>query len=103
MKPTVTHVVKRTGEAVPYDREKVVVAIYKAAASIGGHDRELSERLACELRGQRPDRCLPAPVLVDQKRDAGLLAGGDHRLARRAESARSAPQRRGAPRERAFH
>jgi uridine kinase len=46
MTPAITQVVKRTGEAVPYDRDKITVAIYKAAAAIGGHDRSLSERLA---------------------------------------------------------
>jgi uridine kinase len=45
----VTHIIKRTGEVVPFDREKVVVAIYKAAASVGGHDRALSEKLADEV------------------------------------------------------
>ncbi len=39
-------IVKRSGEVVPFDREKITVAIYKAAAAIGGHDRELSERLS---------------------------------------------------------
>lgn len=39
-------IVKRTGEVVPFDRDKITIAIYKAAASIGGHDRELSERLS---------------------------------------------------------
>ncbi len=38
-------VVKRSGEVVPFDREKITVAIYKAAASVGGHDRSLSEGL----------------------------------------------------------
>lgn len=49
MSPAVTHLVKRDGRVVPWDRERVVVAIYKAAASLGGHDRDLSERLAAEV------------------------------------------------------
>jgi uridine kinase len=47
--PALTQVIKRTGEIVPYDREKVVVAIYKAAAAIGGHDRALSESPADQV------------------------------------------------------
>jgi uridine kinase len=43
-----TLVVKRDGRLVPWDRERITVAIYKAAASLGGHDRALSERLARE-------------------------------------------------------
>jgi uridine kinase len=42
-------VIKRTGEIVPFDRTKVVNAIYKAAAAVGGHDRALSERLADQV------------------------------------------------------
>jgi uridine kinase len=44
-----TQIIKRTGEVVPFDRTKIVNAIYKAAASLGGHDRALSERLAGEV------------------------------------------------------
>src|SRR5262249_14056654 len=44
-----TQIIKRTGEVVPFDRTKIVNAIYKAAASLGGHDRALSERLADEV------------------------------------------------------
>ena len=39
-------VIKRNGEIVPFDRTKILNAIYKAAAAIGGHDRPLSEKLA---------------------------------------------------------
>ena len=49
MSPAVTHLVKRDGRTVPWDRERIIVAIYKAAASLGGHDRDLSERLAAEV------------------------------------------------------
>ena len=41
----VAQVIKRNGALVPFDRAKITTAIYKAAASIGGHDRALSERL----------------------------------------------------------
>ncbi len=49
MAGSIQTIVKRSGEVVPFDREKVTVAIYKAAAAIGGHDRELSERLSGEV------------------------------------------------------
>ncbi|MFQ5599645.1 MAG: ATP cone domain-containing protein [Candidatus Krumholzibacteriia bacterium] len=42
----VTHIIKRTGEVVPFDHGKITNAIYKAAAAVGGHDRQLSQRLA---------------------------------------------------------
>jgi len=49
MSGKIGNVVKRNGEVVPFDREKVTVAIYKAAASVGGHDRVLSERLSDQV------------------------------------------------------
>lgn len=45
----ITSVVKRSGEVAPFDQEKVTVAIYKAAASVGGHDRALSEDLSDQV------------------------------------------------------
>ena len=45
----ITHVMKRDGSVVEFDREKVTTAIYKAAASVGGHDRALSEKLSDEV------------------------------------------------------
>jgi uridine kinase len=47
--PRVTHVIKRNGDLVPFDRNKITTAIYKAAAAIGGHDRALSERLTARV------------------------------------------------------
>jgi uridine kinase len=48
----VTHIIKRTGEIVPYDQSKITHAIYKAAAALGGHDRALSQRLSDEVHEQ---------------------------------------------------
>jgi uridine kinase len=45
----VTRIMKRDGSLAEFDREKVVTAIYKAAAAVGGHDRALSEKLADEV------------------------------------------------------
>ena len=42
-------IIKRTGEVVPFDQTKITNAIYKAAAAVGGHDRELSQRLSAEV------------------------------------------------------
>jgi len=44
----VTRILKRDGSLAEFSREKVVIAIYKAAAAVGGHDRALSEKLADE-------------------------------------------------------
>jgi uridine kinase len=42
-------IVKRTGEVVPFDREKVRVAIYKSTAAVGDHDAGLADRAADEV------------------------------------------------------
>jgi len=45
----IRYVRKRDGRIVPYDERKVADAIFKAAASVGGHDRELAEELAAAV------------------------------------------------------
>jgi uridine kinase len=49
MTASFTQIVKRDGTLEPFNAEKITVAIYKAAAAIGGHDRELSERLSRQV------------------------------------------------------
>ena len=46
---TVTHIVKRDGNVLEFDRERITTAIYKAAAAVGGHDKALSRRLSDEV------------------------------------------------------
>ena len=45
----ITHILKRDGSTAEFDRNKIINAIYKAAAAVGGHDRALSEKLADEV------------------------------------------------------
>ncbi len=42
-------VVKRDGNLVAYDRDRIATAIFKAAASVGEGDRALAERLAADV------------------------------------------------------
>ncbi|GJM43690.1 MAG: hypothetical protein DHS20C21_05320 [Gemmatimonadota bacterium] len=49
MVPPIRHIIKRSGQTAVYERERVTLAIYKAAAAIGGHDRALSERLTDQV------------------------------------------------------
>ena len=46
---SVTQIIKRDGTLVPFNKEKIITAIYKSAAAVGGHDRGLSERLANQV------------------------------------------------------
>lgn len=45
----VTHVIKRNGALVPFNRERIVNAIYRAAVAVGGRDRSIAERLADQV------------------------------------------------------
>ena len=49
MSPKITQVIKRTGAVVPYNRERIANAIYRAAVAVGGRDRATAERLAGQV------------------------------------------------------
>ncbi len=44
-----THIIKRDRTTVPFRREKIVLAIFKAAAAVGGDDFTTAERLTDEV------------------------------------------------------
>ena len=46
MQNKITHVVKRTGAIVPFKKERVINAIYRAAVAVGGRDKEKAEEIA---------------------------------------------------------
>ncbi|MFN3966760.1 MAG: ATP cone domain-containing protein [Endomicrobiia bacterium] len=45
----IKYVYKRDGTLVPFDQRKIAEAIYKAAASVGGRDFELAQRLSDQV------------------------------------------------------
>ncbi|MBN1874008.1 MAG: response regulator SirA [Anaerolineae bacterium] len=45
----ITHVVKRTGAVVPYNRDRITNAIYRAAVAVGGRDRSTAEKLSAQV------------------------------------------------------
>jgi uridine kinase len=45
----IKQIVKRDGTVVPYDRDRITTAIFKAAASVGGSDREMAAYLAKQV------------------------------------------------------
>ena len=47
-KPMITQIVKRDRNAVPFQQDKIALAIFKAAAAVGGDDFATSERLAAQ-------------------------------------------------------
>jgi len=44
-----THVVKRTGAKVPFRKERITNAIYRAAVAVGGRDKAIAEGLADQV------------------------------------------------------
>jgi uridine kinase len=44
-----THVVKRTGAKVPFKKERITNAIYRAAVAVGGRDKAIAEGLADQV------------------------------------------------------
>jgi uridine kinase len=49
MSPAFDQVVKRTGDVVPFNPDRITNAIYRAAVAVGGRDRELAEELTEEV------------------------------------------------------
>lgn len=49
MSPQITHVIKRTGDIVPFNRERITNAIYRAAVAVGGRDRTAAEKLTAQV------------------------------------------------------
>ncbi len=47
--PIIKFIRKRNGQVVPFDVNKITSAIFRAAASVGGKDRELAAQLATEV------------------------------------------------------
>jgi uridine kinase len=58
----ITHVVKRTGAVVPFRRERITNAIYRAAVAVGGRDRAIAEGLADQVVATLEDIAPPDHV-----------------------------------------
>ncbi len=86
MVASTTSVVKRNGEVAPFDREKITVAIYKAAAAVGGHDRALTEQLSDEvvaaLSATYSDESPPTVEEVQDVVERVLIKAGHARTAK---------------------
>lgn len=49
MATKITHVVKRNGAVVPFNRDRITNAIYRAAVAVGGRDRAVAEALTDQV------------------------------------------------------
>lgn len=66
---TIRTVIKRTGQEVPFVPKRIATAIYKAAASVGGRDKELAARLADEVVEILESDTRVAPPTVEDIQD----------------------------------
>ncbi len=82
----ITQIVKRTGAIVPYNRERITNAIYRAAVEVGGRDRELAEDLAAQvealLEAQTPAGKIPNIETIQDLVEKVLIENGHARVAK---------------------
>ncbi|GAB4270506.1 MAG: hypothetical protein Kow0029_07320 [Candidatus Rifleibacteriota bacterium] len=82
----ITKIVKRNGQIVPFDKEKIVNAIFKAAVSVGGEDRRLAEILADKvvhhLEITRNPPALPSVEEVQDLIEKELIESGHAKTAK---------------------
>lgn len=97
MTPKITHVIKRTGAVVPFTKERITNAIYRAAVAVGGRDRATAERLSDQvveiLEQTYPPGRIPTVEEIQDVVEKVLIENGHAKTAKayilyRAERAR---------------
>ncbi len=84
--PTITHVVKRTGAVVPFNKERITNAIYRAAVAVGGRDRAIADGLADQvmtlLEATIPPDHIPTVEEIQDVVEKVLIESGHARTAK---------------------
>jgi len=82
----IEQVIKRTGAVVPFNRERIVNAIYRAAVAVGGRDRSIAERLADQVIGvleqTMPEGRIPTVEEIQDIVEKVLIENGHARTAK---------------------
>lgn len=85
-KSAIEKIVKRDGTIVPYDRDRIATAIFKAAAAVGGSDRALADRLAEEVEKSLLETygggCIPSVEEIQDMVEQVLIKRGHAKTAR---------------------
>lgn len=80
------HVIKRSHAIVPFNRDRIVNAIYRAAVSVGGRDRERAEFLADEviqyLEKNHPDGHIPHIEEIQDAVEKILIENGHAKVSK---------------------
>ena len=82
----IKQVVKRTGAIVPFNRERITNAIYRAAVAVGGRDRliaeSLSDRVVALLEETAPPDHVPSVEEIQDVVEKVLIESGHARTAK---------------------
>lgn len=82
----ITQVVKRTGAVVPFNKDRITNAIYRAAVAVGGRDRTTAEKLADQvvevLEEQTPPDHVPTVEEIQDVVEKVLIENGHARTAK---------------------
>ena len=82
----ITKIRKRDGSVVPFNKEKITEAIWKAAKAVGGHDREKAEQLTClvveKLNLDNVDNSIPEVENVQNTVEKILIEEGHAKTAK---------------------
>ena len=85
-KPKLHYVVRRDGSTVKFDKERIVDAIWKAAESVGGTDKEIAEGLADKvveaLEGRFNDKKPPQVEEIQDLVEKILIENGHAKTAK---------------------
>ena len=83
---TISKIRKRDGRVVEFNQEKITRAIYKAAESVGGHNRELAQQLSNkvveELKKRFDDQQIPTVEEVQDIVEKVLIENGHAKTAK---------------------
>lgn len=82
----IEQVVKRTGAVVPFKKERITNAIYRAAVAVGGRDRSIAEGLAAQvvdmLKEATPPGHIPTVEEIQDVVEKVLIENGHARTAK---------------------
>lgn len=81
----ITHIIKRDGRKVPFDIEKIVNAVFRAANSVGGTDAETAKDIAiktCDYYEKTYIDQTPTVELIQDIVEKMLIEGGHARTAK---------------------
>ena len=82
----VTHIVKRTGAVVPFNKTRITNAIYRAAVAVGGRDRStaetLSDQVVAMLEERTPSGHVPTVEEIQDVVEKVLIENGHARTAK---------------------